>query len=149
MNTAWPDTVGEAPPFGDHPDRNCNGLPTDAFYPPRHGTSEAHIAKRVCHRCPLEQTCLDWAVDHYETGVWGGTSDTERAVIRRRRASRLTDLHTTRIAIQRRSQVAALTDQHLTARQIAERVGISDRAVQRHQAATRKTADPADGQVAA
>ncbi|MER5948771.1 WhiB family transcriptional regulator [Streptomyces sp. NPDC001904] len=41
---------------------------------------DAEAAKEVCHRCPVVAECLDWAVaTEQTTGVWGGTSERERA----------------------------------------------------------------------
>lgn len=41
---------------------------------------DAEAAKEVCHRCPVVAECLDWAVTTEQTtGVWGGTSEHERA----------------------------------------------------------------------
>jgi len=42
-------------------------------------------AKAVCASCPLRASCLEWALRNGMCGVWGGTDDAERDVIRRRR----------------------------------------------------------------
>ncbi|MGH3096687.1 MAG: WhiB family transcriptional regulator [Streptosporangiales bacterium] len=42
------------------------------------------FAKAVCARCPVRQRCLDYALRHAVSGVWGGTSDAERSLLRRR-----------------------------------------------------------------
>ncbi|MFD8567715.1 WhiB family transcriptional regulator [Streptomyces sp. NPDC057694] len=51
---------------------------------------ETEAAKQVCHRCPVVTECLDWAVATGQTtGVWGGTSERERArLIRAARRAR-------------------------------------------------------------
>ncbi|WP_199550693.1 WhiB family transcriptional regulator [Streptomyces sp. N35] len=37
-------------------------------------------AKAVCRRCPVTQQCLDLALRSGQTsGIWGGTSESERA----------------------------------------------------------------------
>lgn len=42
-------------------------------------------AKQVCHTCMSRDACLDFALaTNQDTGVWGGTSEEERRVIRRR-----------------------------------------------------------------
>ena len=38
---------------------------------------EAAIA--VCRTCPVRQECLDYAREHHELGVWGGTTERQRA----------------------------------------------------------------------
>lgn len=43
-------------------------------------------AKAVCARCPVREQCLTWAVDALPYGVAGGTTERERAELRRRRA---------------------------------------------------------------
>ncbi|MCW0213186.1 MAG: WhiB family transcriptional regulator [Pseudonocardia sp.] len=40
-------------------------------------------AKEVCRGCPVAMPCLEWAMDHENHGVWGGTSEDERRRIRR------------------------------------------------------------------
>lgn len=41
-------------------------------------------AKAVCRRCPVQQQCLQWALEHnQDAGVWGGLSEDERRNIRR------------------------------------------------------------------
>ncbi|MGH3099239.1 MAG: WhiB family transcriptional regulator [Streptosporangiales bacterium] len=42
------------------------------------------FAKAVCARCPVRQQCLDYALRHAVSGVWGGTTDAERGQLRRR-----------------------------------------------------------------
>jgi len=44
----------------------------------------AEMAKKVCQSCLVTEHCLKYAIDHNETsGVWGGTSETERRALRR------------------------------------------------------------------
>jgi len=44
-------------------------------------------AKAVCHRCPVMETCLQWAFETgQDAGVWGGMSEGERRSMRRRAA---------------------------------------------------------------
>lgn len=48
----------------------------------------AEPARRVCRRCPVIRECLDEAMRHDERhGVWGGTSPTQRTMLRNRRAA--------------------------------------------------------------
>jgi hypothetical protein len=40
-------------------------------------------AKAVCHTCPVEQECGDWAISTDQPfGVWGGMTERERKKIR-------------------------------------------------------------------
>ncbi|WP_079047545.1 WhiB family transcriptional regulator [Streptomyces kanasensis] len=44
-------------------------------------------AKAVCRRCPVMETCLQWALEQGEDGgVWGGLSEGERRAMKRRAA---------------------------------------------------------------
>jgi WhiB family transcriptional regulator, redox-sensing transcriptional regulator len=59
----------------------CRDVDPDLFFPP--GTIGASLpqieqAKQVCRTCPVSDSCLRWALDTGDTGVWGGTSDEER-----------------------------------------------------------------------
>jgi WhiB family redox-sensing transcriptional regulator len=48
-------------------------------------------AKAVCRRCPVMETCGDWAMDTgQDSGVWGGLSEDERRAIKRRVARQRT-----------------------------------------------------------
>lgn len=41
--------------------------------------SKINQAKAWCDACPVKEDCLIWAVLYNESGVWGGTTDGERA----------------------------------------------------------------------
>ncbi|MFJ4091459.1 WhiB family transcriptional regulator [Kitasatospora sp. NPDC089913] len=69
----------------------CRGSDPELFFPIGSGTSFATLAqsdeaKAVCGRCPVARECLEWALNVAVEGVWGGTTETERRAIRRRRA---------------------------------------------------------------
>ncbi len=58
----------------------CKESDPEAFYPEKGGSTKQ--AKAVCKRCPITETCLQWALDHKERfGIWGGTSEYERRQI--------------------------------------------------------------------
>jgi WhiB family redox-sensing transcriptional regulator len=47
---------------------------------------ESH-AKAICRTCPVQEPCLEFAMDtNQKYGIWGGLSDKERASLKRRRA---------------------------------------------------------------
>ncbi len=60
----------------------CIGESPDIFF------ENVHLeeARRICRMCPVQSTCLDYAltqrIDH---GVWGGLSERQRRRIRRQR----------------------------------------------------------------
>jgi WhiB family redox-sensing transcriptional regulator len=58
----------------------------DVFFPERGQSVTA--AKTVCARCPVRAACLDYAMSINERhGIWGGTTEKERRVLRRQRGS--------------------------------------------------------------
>jgi WhiB family redox-sensing transcriptional regulator len=61
----------------------CYGL-TSLFFPVAGSTDTALQAKAVCATCPVIEPCLMFAVTNYEKhGIWGGTSEKERRILRK------------------------------------------------------------------
>ena len=60
----------------------CAGTDPELFFPVGEtGLSQTQIweAKQVCHACPVQWTCLAWAVLHgMDEGIWGGSTASER-----------------------------------------------------------------------
>lgn len=62
----------------------CKDTDPDLFFP----TSGAGLtdAKRICASCSCRKACLEYALQRNEKhGVWGGTSERERRILRRAR----------------------------------------------------------------
>ena len=60
----------------------CAQVDPEIMYPEK-GVS-ARPAKRICASCPVKAECLSYALDHDERfGVWGGTTEHERRLLRR------------------------------------------------------------------
>ena len=67
------------PPPDWHADGLCNQTDPEAFYP-EDGASLP--ARRVCAACPVQDTCLQDALDRAEPyGIWGGMSARQRRAI--------------------------------------------------------------------
>jgi len=65
---------------------NCLGVDPDLFFPERGGSTRE--AKEVCAGCVVRDECLDYALSTGEKfGIWGGLSERERRLVRRRRAN--------------------------------------------------------------
>jgi WhiB family redox-sensing transcriptional regulator len=81
-NASWPENDSN---WRDQ--AKCLGSDPALFFPV--GTTgepqaQAHAAKRVCQACRVRQPCLDFALEtNQDTGVWGGTTEDERRVMRR------------------------------------------------------------------
>lgn len=70
-------------------DALCRDTDPELFFPVG-TTGEALVqidrAKQVCGECTVREACLNFAIEtNQDCGVWGGTSEDERRVIRRRR----------------------------------------------------------------
>ncbi|HVF52249.1 MAG TPA: WhiB family transcriptional regulator [Actinomycetota bacterium] len=70
----------------------CNAYENVVFFG-EEGESELekqareHRAKSICHRCPVIEPCLEFAMEtNQKYGIWGGMTDKERASLKRRRA---------------------------------------------------------------
>jgi WhiB family redox-sensing transcriptional regulator len=62
-------------------DAECAGMDPELFFPGR-GESTKEI-EAVCNRCPISEQCLDHALRHgRKHGIWGGTSERQRRMIR-------------------------------------------------------------------
>ena len=69
--------VSDPVPMPVWPEAACRGSDLDFF--PRRGDLWAEAdAIEVCHRCPHRTECLEWAIDHDECGIWGGTTERTR-----------------------------------------------------------------------
>ena len=74
----------------------CAGAPTEIFFPDRGGASEVAKALTYCNRCPVRAECLEYGLWELE-GIFGGTGDTERRLIRKERGGKMaTRAHGTR-----------------------------------------------------
>lgn len=66
----------------------CNDFDPDLFFPAGDtGSAASQIveAKRICAECPVKTDCLAYAVETNQiNGIWGGTTEQERRLIRRR-----------------------------------------------------------------
>lgn len=71
----------------------CRDTDPDLFFPIG-TTGQALIqierAKSVCGECPARSDCLDFALEtNQDAGIWGGTSEDERRLLRRQRNGRV------------------------------------------------------------
>lgn len=65
----------------------CSEMDTTMFFPIGvTGSAEMQIqtAKAICTSCPVEDKCLEYAINtNQEYGIWGGKDEEERRIIRR------------------------------------------------------------------
>ena len=61
----------------------CRGLDPELFFPHRAEVAELRSALEVCSVCPVQDECLQWALDNSEReGVWGGLPASSRRRVR-------------------------------------------------------------------
>lgn len=62
-------------------DAVCRQTDPEVFFPEMGGSTAT--AKRICtEHCPVVAQCLAYALEHNESGVWGGTSEKQRKKLR-------------------------------------------------------------------
>ena len=63
----------------------CRGMGASAFFPSRGANAGTMSrARDTCSRCTVTVECLDYALaDSDLTGIWGGSTGTERRAMRR------------------------------------------------------------------
>ncbi|HET9600677.1 MAG TPA: WhiB family transcriptional regulator [Acidimicrobiales bacterium] len=73
--------------YGWRSEALCRDTDPELFFPI--GTTGAALlqieqARAVCRQCPVQAECLDFALaTNQDSGIWGGTSEEERRVLRR------------------------------------------------------------------
>ena len=65
-------------PFGAGQAAACGSVDAEIFF----DGECVDEAKAICATCPLQSTCLSYAVECEEFGVWGGATAEERAALR-------------------------------------------------------------------
>jgi len=117
----------------------------ELFYPiSTHPDAQTREAKAVCHTCPVQGTCLTWALNtRQDHGILGGLTEAERRTILRRAERNATKARKAasvaalernqmrRNSQERRGDVATLTTRGLSATQISLRLSVTPRQVRR------------------
>lgn len=70
----------------------CHDLDPAIFFPGRGEPIAAAVA--VCSACPVKDQCLEWALHHENSGIWGGASEQERRRMRKKRRIPVKTPHT-------------------------------------------------------
>lgn len=74
-------TLSGSSEWHDHPERGCKNAEFGEFFPKlARGNSRAALnfaievdrLTEICFSCPVQQECLQSAIDNSEFGVWGG-----------------------------------------------------------------------------
>lgn len=73
--------VGGEGPGGWTADAGCRDADPELFFPSAEDRASGR-AIAICRACPVVRECLEWALEHCEYGVWGGTTTRQRTAIR-------------------------------------------------------------------
>lgn len=68
-------------------DGACVDEDPDLFFPDPGANRPPARARKLCEGCPVRDRCLSYAVENKQFGVWGGTTEKQREVIRTVRAN--------------------------------------------------------------
>jgi DNA-binding CsgD family transcriptional regulator len=117
----------------------CAQVGPDVFFPEVGDSAAARTAKTICTTCPVRAQCQDH-VQRLEGGIaqplrhgtWGATTPKERALLGGDTPAAVRD-----------REVVRLSARGLSISEIADRLGCSDRTVNRALATARRTEAPA------
>lgn len=77
------DRINLMPPILPDGVAACVGTDPDSWHATTPGRPEPALA-RICGECELREPCLQYALDHPDlTGIWAGTTPTERTRMRK------------------------------------------------------------------
>lgn len=77
-------TPSSKPAAAPKPRPACVGVDPELFFAHALSTLQIARAKAVCRSCPLRAACLEDALERGEEhGVWGGTDEDERRLMKR------------------------------------------------------------------
>jgi WhiB family redox-sensing transcriptional regulator len=80
---------GPVGPLDWMPRGACHGTDTEVFFPiatTGRALEQVRSAKAVCVRCEVRASCLSYALETGQHGIWGGTTGDERVAMRARSA---------------------------------------------------------------
>jgi WhiB family redox-sensing transcriptional regulator len=70
---------------------NCRGLPVDLFFLSR-GSPISPTVKEACGTCPVQEQCLQHAIQYERYGIWAGTNEDQRQKLRRSKGIKLKEV---------------------------------------------------------
>lgn len=80
------------PKFVKDDDPACSQTDPELFFPQEGVDSVGRniskyinlsAAKKICDGCPLKLPCLEYALRNVEIGIWGGTTEEQRKLMRK------------------------------------------------------------------
>ena len=81
--------------------------------------------KAECAACPVLDSCKEWAIVHGEHGIWGATTDGERASIRKHRGVTPRPISTRIVAEERQEALRSMVARGCSYAEITKALGVS------------------------
>lgn len=102
---------------------NCANEDIEVFFPEEPSTRVANTlkAKALCNSCPIQQQCLDYALQNEDHGIWGGMTAAERVAYSRLRRQSTKTVSTEQL---QRLKEAASRANSVRSEQAANRVAL-------------------------
>ena len=65
----------------------CAQTDPEAFFPEKGGNAGVtKIAIQICNSCRFKNPCLEYALLTFPQGIWGGTTERQRRVLRKQKS---------------------------------------------------------------
>lgn len=65
-------------------DALCAQIDPETWFPRKGHPAASRAARAICHACPVEAECLEYALRHDERfGIWGGQTEAQRRKLKR------------------------------------------------------------------
>jgi WhiB family redox-sensing transcriptional regulator len=107
-------------------DAVCAQTDPEAFFPEKGGSTRD--AKMVCLGCPVQDQCLQYALDNQERfGIWGGLSERER----RKLQDRVGQGHGRILSEAQEQRAMDMLDRGLTVTQVARQFAVNFSVIRR------------------
>ena len=74
----------------DYPDwkgtPNCRSVDSEEFFVPEGSSTYRDVNRlsKICNNCEVKKQCLDYSLKNGVFGYWGGTTEFQRKVLRKR-----------------------------------------------------------------
>jgi WhiB family redox-sensing transcriptional regulator len=115
-------------------DAPCGQVDPELWFPEK--GRQAREAMAICASCDVRRQCLEYALTHCETGIWGGTTDRERMQMRNAKPGQPT-LYNAHREVRNATIHRLATTTQLSPAEIAEQAGCDERTVHRVRTAAR------------
>lgn len=104
----------------------CQTGSPDRWFPPSGlDPKQIEALKTECRSCHILDSCREWATVHGEKGIWGATTDGERAAIRKHRGVVAQPISTRIVAEERQEALRSMVARGCSYAEITNALGVS------------------------